>query len=151
MAAKKAGRLTKEMNDLNKNPIAGTTIETVGDDVFKWNVRLDGPEGTPYIGGRFQVLLDFGDSYPFKPPKINFQTKIYHPNIKTDTGEICMQAIENNWVPTLNAKWIIEAVISVMKNPNAENPLEANIAQQFSSNQNQYLATAAEWTAQYAQ
>ncbi len=60
--------------------------------------------------------------------QVLFKTKIYHPNIKQDTGEICTQAIENNWVPTLNAKFVIESVITLLKNPNADNPLEAEIA-----------------------
>jgi ubiquitin-protein ligase len=55
-------------------------------------------------------------------------TKIFHPNVKQDTGEICAQAIENAWVPTLNAKFVIESLITLMKSPNVDNPLEAEIA-----------------------
>ena len=75
--------------DLNKAPIAGVAIELVESDVTKWNLIIDGPEGTPFVGGKFTVNLDFSDGYPFKPPKIKFVTKIYHPNVKGDTGEIC--------------------------------------------------------------
>ena len=89
--------------------------------------------------------------YPFKPPKINFKTKIYHPNVKTDTGEICTQAIEDKWTPTLNAKFIIEALITVIKTPNAENAQEIAIAQEFTSSYSTWEANAASWTAQYAQ
>ena len=48
--------------------------------------------------------------------------------MKQDTGEICAQAIENAWVPTLNAKFVIESLITLMKSPNVDNPLEAEIA-----------------------
>ena len=92
---------------------------------------MDGPEGTPFVGGKFVVHLDFSQGYPFKPPKINFVTKIYHPNVKTDTGEICTQAIDDQWVPTLNAKFVIEAILTVIKTPNAENAQEVAIAQTF--------------------
>mmetsp|Transcript_45888 Transcript_45888/g.60830 ORF Transcript_45888/g.60830 Transcript_45888/m.60830 type:complete len:121 (-) Transcript_45888:151-513(-) len=116
-----------------------------------WNITIDGPEGTPFIGGKFVVNLDFTDNYPFKPPKIKFVTKIYHPGVKTDTGEICTQAIEQQWVPTLNAKFVIEAILTVLQTPTAENAQEIAIAQIMQSNRNQWEATAAEWVQQYAQ
>ena len=149
--ARKAGRINKELADLNRAPIAGVEVVPTENDVMIWNIHIDGPEGTPFIGGRFTVNLDFTDNYPFKPPKIKFITKIYHPGVKTDTGEICTQAIEQNWVPTLNAKFVIEAILTVLKTPNAENAQEMSIASQWQSNRQAWEATAAEWVQQYAQ
>ena len=106
---------------MNTKPIPGVEICPSETEVGKWDLVIDGPESTPFIGGKFIVNLDFTDSYPFKPPKIKFVTKIYHPNVKSDTGEICTAAIDAAWVPTLNAKYIIEAVLTIIKTPNAEN------------------------------
>ena len=58
-----------------------------------WHVVISGPKDSPYESGKFTVSIDFTDNYPFKCPKLLFVTKVYHPNIKTDTGEICQQAI----------------------------------------------------------
>jgi ubiquitin-conjugating enzyme E2 D/E len=110
--------------------LEGVTIE-VGDDLFVWKLIIQGPEGTPFVGGRFIVNVDFSDNYPFKPPKIKFLTKIYHPNVKTDTGEICMQAIESKWVPTLNANFIAQAILTLIRSPSADNALEPDIANKF--------------------
>ena len=151
MAQRKAGRINKELNDLSKAPVAGVEIRPDDSDITKWDLVIDGPEGTPFVGGKFVVGLNFEGGYPFKPPAINFKTKIYHPNVKTDTGEICMQAIESAWVPTLNAKFVIEAILTVIKTPNTENAQEMQIAQQFSSNKSAWETQAAQWTAQYAQ
>ena len=126
-------------------------INPTENDVMIWNITIDGPEGTPFIGGKFVINLDFTDNYPFKPPKIKFVTKIYHPGVKTDTGEICTQAIEQQWVPTLNAKFVIEAILTVLQTPTAENAQEIAIAQVMQSNRAQWEATAAEWVQQYAQ
>jgi ubiquitin-protein ligase len=129
--------------------MAGVTVE-IADDLFMWKLLIEGPEGTPFVGGKFIVNVDFSDNYPFKPPKIKFVTKIYHPNVKTDTGEICMQAIESKWVPTLNATFIVQAILTLLRSPSAENALEVDIATKYQNNYNQWQAQAVEWTAQYA-
>ena len=54
-----------------------------------WDILVEGPEDTPYHGGVFTIEADFSDNYPFKPPVCKFITKIYNPNVKRDTGEIC--------------------------------------------------------------
>ena len=38
-------------------------------------------ENAPYNKGAFRIEINFPAEYPFKPPKIAFKTKIYHPNI----------------------------------------------------------------------
>ena len=86
---KAAGRLNKELTDLNNAALEGVAVELVGEQLTNWNVTINGPTGTPYEGGKFLVNIDFSDNYPFKAPKAIFKTKIYHPNIKQDTGEIC--------------------------------------------------------------
>ena len=88
-AARQQKRLQKELADLNSNPIDGVTIDLLQDSVVNWAVHIQGPEGTPYEGGKFTISIDFSDNYPFKCPKVQFVTKIYHPNIKTESGEIC--------------------------------------------------------------
>ena len=79
MAAKQHKRLSKELENFGKEPLEGVTIDLVADNMVNWNVHLNGPKDTPYAGGKFTVNIDFSDNYPFKCPKIQFVTKIYHP------------------------------------------------------------------------
>ncbi len=150
MAARQQKRLQKELNDLSNSPIEGVTIDLLQDSVTNWAVHIQGPSGTGYEGGKFTISIDFSDNYPFKCPKVQFVTKIYHPNIKTDTGEICAQALQNNWVPTLNANYIIRAMIELMTSPSSENPMETEVARLMQSNSSKYMETVKEFTEKYA-
>ena len=55
-----------------------------GNPPLKWEAVLEGPQGTPYEGGKFRVSFEVPHDYPFKPPsKMHFKTKVYHPLVKT--------------------------------------------------------------------
>ena len=138
---------------MTNSPVQGTTIAMPDQNVASlWHVTFQGPEGTAFAGGNFVVEVDFSDNYPFKCPKVKFITKIYHPGVSRDKGEICTAAIESNWVPTLNAKFVLEAVRSILLDPTeaANNPIENEIAQEYLTNKTKYDATAAQWVQQYA-
>ena len=60
---------------------------SVGDDMTKWTVLLKGPDGVdpelpfaPFAGATFTVEIQFPSEYPFKAPKVRFDTPIFHPN-----------------------------------------------------------------------
>jgi hypothetical protein len=55
---------------------------------LKGNIK--GPEGTVYDGGIFYVDIIIPPQYPFEPPKMKFITKVFHPNISSQTGAICL-------------------------------------------------------------
>jgi ubiquitin-conjugating enzyme E2 D/E len=55
---------------------------------------------SPYAGGVFFLSISFPVDYPFKPPKVSFTTKIYHPNINAN-GSICLDILRDQWSPAL--------------------------------------------------
>lgn len=55
---------------------------------------------SPYAGGVFFLAIHFPTDYPFKPPKVNFTTRIYHPNINSN-GSICLDILRDQWSPAL--------------------------------------------------
>ena len=59
-----------------------------------------GPADSPYSGGVFFSLIHFPPDYPFKPPKVQFQTKLYHPNVNSQ-GSICLDILKEQWSPAL--------------------------------------------------
>jgi len=116
-----------------------------------WNLHVAGPVGTPYEGGNFQLSIQVPDNYPFKPPEVKFTTRIYHPNVKSDDGSICADVYQANWAPTLNIRYVIETVLSILMQPNADHAVEPEIAQLMLNDEAGYLARAREWTRNYAQ
>mmetsp|Transcript_25135 Transcript_25135/g.40823 ORF Transcript_25135/g.40823 Transcript_25135/m.40823 type:complete len:344 (+) Transcript_25135:82-1113(+) len=51
-------------------------------NIYEWSGVFVGPDGTPYVNGKYRFVIQFGRDYPAKPPKIMFITKIYNSSVK---------------------------------------------------------------------
>jgi ubiquitin-conjugating enzyme E2 D/E len=146
MAAK---RINKELQDLGKDPPANCSAGPVGDNLFKWKATMMGPDSSPYEGGVFYLDIIFPSDYPFKPPKVNFTTKIYHPNINSN-GSICLDILKDQWSPALTISKVLLSISSLLIDANPDDPLVPEIANIYKNNRAMYEATAREWTQKYA-
>eukprot|EP01112_Ceratiomyxa_fruticulosa_P000793 TRINITY_DN1071_c0_g1_i2.p1 TRINITY_DN1071_c0_g1~~TRINITY_DN1071_c0_g1_i2.p1 ORF type:complete len:147 (-),score=28.67 TRINITY_DN1071_c0_g1_i2:285-725(-) len=144
-----AKRLQKELKDFQTEPPAWCKAELLGDGLYKWKASIIGPEGTPYEKGTFGLELDVPQEYPFKPPKLKFTTKIYHPNIKAD-GSVCAEVLGEAWSPQLKIQDVLLTMRSLLSEPNPDNPLEAEIAHIFKTDRAAFNKTAKEWTKKHA-
>ena len=108
-----------------------------------------GPEDSPYAGGVFFLNIHFPPDYPFKPPKVSFTTKIYHPNINSN-GSICLDILKDQWSPALTISKVLLSISSLLTYPNPDDPLVPEIATIYKSDRDRYNATAREWTGRYA-
>lgn len=64
-------RLQKEYKDLVANPPSGSKVSLINEDLFKWELVLEGPESTPYEKGVFDLEIELPVEYPFKAPKVS--------------------------------------------------------------------------------
>jgi ubiquitin-conjugating enzyme E2 D/E len=142
-------RISKEYNDLKKDPPTGCSAGPENeDDMYNWQGYIAGPEDSPYSGGVFFLKIEFPSDYPFKPPKVQFSTKIYHPNINSN-GSICLDILKDQWSPALTVSKVLLSISSLLTDPNPDDPLVPEIAQLYKTDINAYNEKAREWTNTY--
>ena len=144
-----AKRIQKELKELGEDPPANCSAGPSGDDIYNWDATIMGPEGSVYGGGVFQLSIIFPGNYPFKAPKIKFVTRIYHPNINS-AGGICLDVLKDQWSPALTISKILLSICSMLDDPNPDDPLVPDIADQYRNNRVIYDMTAREWTQKFA-
>lgn len=80
-------RIAKELQDIQSDRDNSGVFASPVDEssLNKLLGTIPGPPETPYAGGTFEVDIDIPDMYPFKSPVMKFRTKIWHPNISSQT------------------------------------------------------------------
>ena len=142
-------RINKELEDIQKDPPAGCSAGPVNEDLYNWEGVIFGPSDSPYAGGVFRLNIRFPTDYPFKQPHVQFITRIYHPNINS-AGGICLDILKNNWSPALTISKVLLSILSLLTDPNPNDPLVPDIANLYKSDKNAYESEARSWTLLYA-
>ena len=146
-----ARRISKEYEEMKREPPQNCTAGPVTPgDLTNWNATIIGPPDSPYQNGVFSLKIAFPFDYPFRPPKVQFLTKIYHPNINQN-GSICLDILKDQWSPALTISKVLLSISSLLCDPNPDDPYVPEIAQQYKSNRMLYDQTAREWTKKFAQ
>lgn len=142
-------RIMREQQDLIKDAPDSCSAGPRGENLYIWDAMILGPADSPFAGGVFNLEIHFPTDYPFKPPKIIFLTKIYHPNISSN-GNICLDILKDQWSPALTIGKALLSICSLLTDPNPKDPLVPHIADQYTRDRIRYDLTAREWTQKYA-
>ncbi|KAJ4764966.1 Ubiquitin-conjugating enzyme E2 [Rhynchospora pubera] len=145
-------RIQRELDDLQRNPLALYSAGPVEEDLFNWQGTIIGPPGSPYSGGVFFIRIQFPPDYPFKPLTVNFQTKVYHPNISSNVGTICCchAILKEQWNPSVTISEVLRSICSLLTDPIPYCTLEREIAHIYENQRSRYEDTARTWTQEYA-
>lgn len=84
-------RIHKEIQEIQNDKLSQIVVEPAGnhDDLTHLRGSFPGPPDTPYEGGTYYVDIKIATDYPFRPPNMRFETKIWHPNVSSVTVSVC--------------------------------------------------------------
>ena len=143
-------RLKKEMDELLNNPPCNCSAGLVNEDNFYiWQATILGPSESIYEGGIFNLKIEFPQDYPFKPPKVQFVTPIYHCNVSSN-GSICLDILKDQWSPALTISKVLLSLCSLLSEPNPDDPLVPEIADLLRKDKAQHDSEARSFTLQFA-
>ena len=144
-------RIQKELIDIQREPPANVSAGPENEqNLLNWRASILGPEGSPYAGGLFFLKIQFTAQYPFSPPRVQFVTKVYHPNIN-ENGGICLDILkESAWSPALTISKVLLSICSLLTDANPDDPLVPDIARLYKTDKKKFEENAREWTRKYA-
>lgn len=81
---------------------------------------------------------------------MKYDTKIWHPNISSESGAICLDILKNEWSPALTVRTALISLQALMSAPEPDDPQDAVVAKQYKEDPEAFAKQARYWTEIYA-
>lgn len=120
-------------------------VELASDSYTELRGEIAGPPDTPYEGGTYVLDIKIPETYPFNPPKVRFLTKIWHPNVSSVTGAICLDILRDQWAAAMTLRTVLLSVQALLAAPEPDDPQDAVVATQYKENRRIFYETAKHW------
>ena len=118
----------------------------------QYDVWFPGPPDTPYAGGMFRVSIIATARYPFDPPQVTFVTRMLHPNICANSGNVCLDVIsEKSWSPAYTLRTVILSIQALLASPNSLDPLNEDAAVLAEGSPEEYDRIVKQWVEKYSE
>ncbi|CDK25015.1 unnamed protein product [Kuraishia capsulata CBS 1993] len=140
--------LVQEDSSLALNGVL--VLEPVSEgDLFEWRARIRGPEGSCYANGIWDLHITVPSNYPTAPPTFRFVMssernarlasdsptatrgrclRMPHPNVNFETGEICLDILQQMWTPAWSLSSSVVAIVMLLDSPEPLSPLNIDLA-----------------------
>ncbi|CCM04196.1 uncharacterized protein FIBRA_06362 [Fibroporia radiculosa] len=106
-------------------------------DLLNFTLTITPDEGM-YKGGSFNFSVNINTNYPHEPPKVKCTQTIYHPNVDLE-GNVCLNILREDWKPVLNLNSVLVGLQYLFLEPNADDPLNKEAAEELRKNREQFL------------
>lgn len=149
MSSMAMNRVKREIQELRGS---GETRVSMLDeaDICHLEGEIVGPADTPYAGGIYKLDIVIVPKYPFSPPQVKFITKIWHPNVSSQTGAICLDVLKSEWSASMTLRTILLSIQALLTAPNPSDPQDAVVANQCMNNTELFQRIAKYWAVSYA-
>ncbi|GAB2277052.1 Ubiquitin-conjugating enzyme E2 20 [Dionaea muscipula] len=124
-------RLQSELMALMMSGDPGISAFPEEDNIFNWKGTIQGSKDTVFEGTEYRLSLNFPADYPFKPPKVKFDTGCFHPNVDI-YGNICLDILQDKWSAAYDVRTILVSIQSLLGEPNTSSPLNNQAAAMWS-------------------
>ena len=143
------------MNELKKAALDKSDDMTLSQcnssDFSKLVGSFKGFENTPYEEGCYNIEFELPEDYPHKPPKAKLMTRVWHPNISSVTGYICLDLLTSEkWIIALSLKNVMTSIKALLILAQPDDPQDAVVASQYMTNKDLFEKTASYWNHVYA-
>ena len=145
---KAAKMVLQSLKDLKEDPVPGVDINTVEDDIYNWDVTVNGPDNSPYRDGKFHLSVKFKNRFPIQAPEFKMITPIYHMNINI-RGMICLDKIAT-WDKKYTMRDVLSDIVELFENPSTNDPLVDQLTVLYCYNKERYNRNAYLCTQLYA-
>ncbi|XP_025887181.1 NEDD8-conjugating enzyme Ubc12-like isoform X2 [Solanum lycopersicum] len=125
-------RVHRDISELTLPSICTIEFPNGKDDLMNFEVSIKPDEGY-YHDGEFPFKFEIPILYPHDAPKVKCKIKVYHPNIDYD-GNVCLNILREDWKPILNINAVIYGLIHLFTEPNYEDPLNHEAADELRDN-----------------
>jgi len=144
-------RVMRELKDYQRSeePRGFSMGPVDEDDMSRWKATILGPEGSPYEGGLFHLNITIPKDYPFKPPRMQFTTKVFHPNI-SECGYVSINILSYDWSPALTISKAVVALRYLLENPDPSDYMMPEAARLLRKDRKEYDDMVKLWTKKYA-
>ncbi|KAG2155552.1 ubiquitin-conjugating enzyme/RWD-like protein [Suillus clintonianus] len=129
-------RVQKDLTELDLPPTMKTNFPDPT-DLLNFTLTITPDEGM-YKGGAFTFSFNINTNYPHEPPKVKCMQTIYHPNVDLE-GNVCLNILREDWKPVLNLNSVMVGLQYLFLEPNADDPLNKEAAEELRKNREQFL------------
>ena len=148
----------RHFQSTNSIPNITTSIGLLDEsNIYAWKVLLLVRFDSLYKGGIFSLILNFSENYPMLPPKVKFQTPIYHLNVKSTRDNNTADEIGTPnlnilkfWKPEYQVKDILISIYALFYMTNAACSYNLNMANEYINNRELYNKKVEYFTKKYA-